>query len=573
MSHPAERPSRIILTGFSGTGKSLAAPIIAERLGWGVLDTDPLIEEQTGKGILDIFRDEGEEAFRDYETEALRSACSRQKVVISTGGGAVLRPENRRLLAGGGFIVCLEARPETILQRLSRRAGEEPLDRPLLAVAGPLPRIRELKEARQHLYALCDWSVHTDELTALQVANEAVRAWETYGPAILGDEGRISAIASPEAAAPSITLHAVPRGACATVRHSLGEYPIFVAWGGLAELGARLADVGISRYAYVITDEAVAHHYEDEIREALRQAGVEFDVYAVPPGEANKNLDTAKEIYDWLIARKAERGHAVIAFGGGMVTDLGGYVAATFARGLPLVQAPTSLLGMVDAAIGGKVAVNHPRAKNMIGAFYQPRFVLADVATLRTLPPRELFAGMAEVIKHGFIADEDYLRRLEEDAGRIRRLEPEATTAAVRGSAAIKARIVTQDEREETGLRMTLNYGHTVGHAIESATGYTKYLHGEAVAIGMTAAAFISERLGLLPAEAAQRQRRLLQRFGLPTHAEGVDRELVKSALALDKKVRSRTVRWVLLNGVGRTVIRDDVPPDLVEEALDEVMR
>ncbi|MBI2913812.1 MAG: 3-dehydroquinate synthase, partial [Chloroflexi bacterium] len=277
-------------------------------------------------------------------------------------------------------------------------------------------------------------------------------------------------------------------------------------------------------------------------------------------------------IYDWLIDQRAERGHAIVALGGGMVTDLAGYVAATFARGLPLVHVPTSLLAMVDAAVGGKVAVNHPRAKNLIGAFYQPRLVLADVATLRTLPPRELASGWAEVIKHAFIADAGLLAFLEENVESILKLEPDPTTEAIHRSVAIKAAVVSRDEREETGERAVLNYGHTLAHAIEAATDYGRFLHGEAVALGMTAAAAISRRLGLLSPGIVERQRRLMERFGLPTRAQGIDRARVAQAMALDKKVQARAIRWVLLEGIGRPVLRDDVPTSAVEEALDEVL-
>ncbi len=564
------RPSRIVLTGFSGTGKSFVAPLVAQRLGWEVVDTDHRVEERTGRRIPDIFRDEGEERFRELEVEALREACSWESAVISTGGGVVLRPENRARMADRGFIVCLEARPETILRRIQMRPAE-PLDRPLLATADPLARIRELKSARQHLYALCDWTVHTDGLTAVEAADEIVRAYELLSASALADAGRVLDLSAPETgagAAPS----PMPEGAACLVRTAGGAYPVFVEWGALADLGRRLRDAGLARQVYVVTDDAVFHHLGARVEEALKESDIPFDSRVVKPGEASKSLETASGLYDWLVRHHAERGHTVLAVGGGVVTDLGGFVAATFARGLPLVQIPTSLLGMVDAAIGGKVAVNHPRAKNMIGFFYQPRMVLADVSTLKTLPPRELRSGWGEVIKHAFIADEGYLEFLEENAERIQKLEPESTTEAIRRSVVIKAEVVGQDEREETGLRMILNYGHTLAHAIEAATDYGRYLHGEAVAIGMTAAAEISSRLGLLAPEVADRQWRLLERFGLPVSAEGLDRERITAAMALDKKVQGKAIRWVLLEGIGRPVVRDDVPPEVVASALDTVL-
>ncbi len=573
------RPQRIVLTGFSGSGKTQVAPIIAQRLalrpgsgqGWRVVDTDKLIEEAAGKPIPDIFRDEGEERFRQLESEALRKACAQEGVVVSVGGGAVLRAENRRLMAQAGFIVCLEARPETILARLRQEGEEEPLDRPLLAGPDPLSRIRELKSHRQPYYALADWTIHTDGLSPEAVAQEVVRAWESLGPALLAEPRRLEAIT----AAPLVTGAGPgyePAGAACIVRTASASYPVFISWGALFDLGGRLRQAGLAQQAYIISDDVVLPRYGPQAEQALRQAEIPVVSLVVPAGEASKSLETAARIYDWLVEQRAERGHTIVALGGGMITDLAGYVAATFARGLPLVHVPTSLVAMVDAAIGGKVAVNLPQAKNLIGAFYQPRLVLADVSALRTLPPRELNSGWAEVIKHALIADEDLLRLLEGKAEAILALEPEVTAEVVRRSIAIKAAIVGEDEREETGRRTILNYGHTVGHALEAAGDYAALLHGEAVAIGMTAAAEISRRLGLLPQEVCQRQHRLLERFGLPTRAVGLDPARVRQAMALDKKVQATAIRWVLLEGVGRPVLRDDVPPEIVEAALSHVL-
>jgi 3-dehydroquinate synthase len=303
----------------------------------------------------------------------------------------------------------------------------------------------------------------------------------------------------------------------------------------------------------------------------LRSADIPHEVVTVPPGEDSKTLATAATIYDWLLERRAERSHTIVALGGGVTTDLGGYVAATFARGLPLVHVPTTVLGMVDAAIGGKVAVNHPKAKNMIGSFYQPRMVVADPAVLRTLQPREL-SGWAEAIKHALIADEGYLTFFEENAEKVMKLDPDLTTEAIRRSAVIKARVASEDERETKGVRTLLNYGHTLAHAIESTTGYTRYRHGEADGIGMVAAAAMGVRLGMLDPAAADRQRSILERFQLPTSASGLDRDRLKAAMALDKKVQGKVIRWVLLDGIGHAVVRDDVPTEVVDGALDEVL-
>lgn len=566
------RPTRIILTGFSGAGKSIVGRLLAERLGWTLLDTDALVEERAGKPILDIFRDEGELAFRDLESAALAEALNAQSAVISTGGGVVLRSENRRAMAEAGIIVCLEARPETIVARLTEGVDGRELDRPLLATEDPLLRIKELKSTRQHLYALCDWVVQTDGLTPEEVAGEVVRAYE-HAEESLVSHHRVHAISDPEAFVPPGTLHAIPAGAACMVRTALGEYPVFTGWGILEQLGKRLRDEGLTRFAYVISDETVWHHLGDEVEACLRSAEIDFDSYVVPPGEASKTLDNAALIYDWLIEHKAERGHAIVAVGGGVATDLGGYVAATFARGLPLVHVPTSMLGMVDAAIGGKVAVNHPRAKNMIGMFHQPRFVLADVATARTLPAREIKSGLAEAIKHGFIADEEYLAFLEQNADAILKVDRDAAVEAVRRSVCIKAEVVGADEFETTGRRSTLNYGHTLAHAIESTTGYSRFRHGEADGIGMMFAGSLSVRMALLDPAVVERQRQVLEKYGLPVTADGLDRERLMAAVALDKKVQGKKVRWVLLEGIGQPVLRDDVPASMIEAALDDVLR
>jgi 3-dehydroquinate synthase len=565
-------PSRIVLTGFSGAGKSEVAPRLAKHYGWGLVDTDDLVEEREGKPILDIFRDAGEEAFRDFESAAIADACSREGVVISAGGGAILRAENRRAFAEAGFVVCLEARPGTILARLTSRGATDQLDRPLLATDDPLSRITELKTARQHLYALCDWTVHTDALTPEQVAAEVIRAYTERAAGVFAAAGRVEAMTAPAAAAPAKTLHAVPEGAVCMVSAASGEYPVFAGWGTLPGLGARLRDAGLARYAFVISDETVWHHLGDEVEASLRAAEIEFDSYTVPPGEASKTLASASDLYDWLIDHRAERGHTVVAVGGGVVTDLGGFVAATFARGIPLVHVPTSMLGQVDAAIGGKVAVNHPRAKNMIGVFQQPRFVLADAAVMRTLPEREIRSGLAEAIKMSLLDSEDHVSFLEDNAAAILNLDRDATVEAVRRSVCFKAAVVSEDEFETTGHRSVLNYGHTLAHAIESTTGYGRFRHGEADGIGMMAAGRMSVAMGLLAPEVLDRQRALLERYGLPKSADGLDRARLLDAVALDKKVQGKKVRWVLLEGIGRPIIRDDVPDDVVAAALDSVL-
>ena len=291
-------------------------------------------------------------------------------------------------------------------------------------------------------------------------------------------------------------------------------------------------------------------------------------MFLIPPGEQSKTLETAEHIYSWLAGRKAERSDLVLAVGGGVVGDLAGFVAATYLRGMPFAQVPTSLLAMMDASIGGKVAVDLPHGKNLVGAFYQPKFVLADVQALQSLPQRELASGWAEAIKHGLILDPELLAIFEELREPILALEQDVATDVIRRSVAIKADVVSQDEKETLGIRMLLNYGHTIGHAIETATGYGRFLHGEAVSVGMMGAARIGNAMGMMSTDEVERQRTLLEGFGLPLSSPGVDTAAMSEALYSDKKVVGGALRWVLLDRIGKASVRNDVPAELVEETL-----
>ncbi|HJX69562.1 MAG TPA: 3-dehydroquinate synthase [Dehalococcoidia bacterium] len=449
-----------------------------------------------------------------------------------------------------GLIVCLEATPETIYQRLLKDNQASGPFRPLLDVHDPLQRIHQLKEHRQPYYAVADWTVHTDELSLEEVCQEVIRGWHYCSRRnIAYQQGDL---------------------ACEVIT-ATEHYPIFVGWGLLYNLGDKVSQAGLGGTAYLISDETVSFIYGIRVTKSLQDVGFAVNPFVVSPGEATKTLDTATKIYDWLVEHRAERGDIIIALGGGMVGDLAGFVAATFLRGLSLVQVSTSLVGMVDAAIGGKTAVNHPQAKNIIGAFYQPRLVVADVETLTTLPQRELVSGWAEVAKYGLILDSEFFDFLGNNTDRLNRLEPEVTTEAIRRSVAIKATIVSEDEKER-GRRTLLNYGHTIAHGLEAATSYKQFLHGEAVAIGMMGSAMLSHNLGLLPHKVVKRQQVLLERFGLPTHCSGVDLEAVLRAMELDKKVREKAMRWVLLQDIGQSVIRDDVPPEQVVRVLEGLL-
>jgi len=576
------RITNLIITGFSGNGKSLVAKEIARGLNWGFLDTDDEIVKQTGEPIAEIFRQDGEDKFRELERETIRRACQQRQTVIAIGGGAIVDPQNYELLAKTGLIVCLEAKPETIYERLFREAAYSPETefRPLLANDNPLERIRQLKASRQPYYANVDWTIHTDNLNISQVAEEVIRVWRLLRLA----HPHLNPLPSRERKLGS-QLKANDDVAC-LVETATQSYPVFVGYGLLDKLGEKMKQTALSGTATVISDENVFSLYGSRVEGILKDAGFAVNSFVVPPGEETKSMDYAIKIYDFLVEHRAERDDIIIALGGGMVGDLAGFVAATFLRGMPWVQVPTTLVAMVDASIGGKVGVNHPEGKNLIGAFYQPNLVLADCQTLTTLPKRELTSGWAEVIKHGMILDEEFVQFLESNVNRLTKLEPELLTRAIARSAAIKAQVVSQDEKEREGKRTILNYGHTIAHGLEAATQYKRFLHGEAVAIGMVGAAKLSQRLGLLPSAAVERQQALLQKFGLPTslraeaasQRRGRKRNNLKlslvgiiRAMELDKKVRGKAIRWVLLQDIDKVVIRSDVPQDDVLAVIREL--
>jgi 3-dehydroquinate synthase len=348
-----------------------------------------------------------------------------------------------------------------------------------------------------------------------------------------------------------------------------GSYPILVEAGALAQLADRLRAAGIQGALWLICDAAVEQRYALPLVQQLEQAGYRVAWYAVPAGEASKDLQVAMQIYSWLIAGGIERRDALLALGGGMVGDLAGFVAATILRGVAFVQLPTTLLAMVDSSLGGKTGVNHPLGKNLIGAFHQPRMVLSDTNLLASLPLRELRSGWAEVIKHGVIRDAGLFEQLEAFAA-LGAAESRYSTELIRRAAQVKVEIVTIDERE-TAERMLLNYGHTLGHAVEAAAGYGGMLHGEAIAIGMHLEAILAMRLGMVDQAFVARQARLIQAFGLPIELPtDVSIEQILALTTRDKKVSAGKIRWILPTRVGEAVVRTDVPELLVQSVLSE---
>ncbi len=538
-------PRRITLIGFSGTGKSTVARLLAQDLDWVAVDSDELIAAEVEKTIPEIFAEDGEVVFRRLEAEIFSRLTTQDRLVAAAGGGATTLNETRRGICQSGLVVCLEAMPRTIYSRLA--SGIDGDERPLLGRSDSLTRISRLKAQRAPLYSQADFTVHTDALTAAEVAGEISRWYRTHADGAFGLPGRIDSLAS---APPLLPATIDAPGARAFVRAASGEYPAYVSWGALENLGEYAERASTARRVFLISDTNVLAVWGEPAVASLRDRGFTVYTYAVAPGDASKSLNQAGLAYDWLASHRAERRDAIIGLGGGMVTDLAGYVAATYLRGVPLIQVPSSLLGMVDAAIGGKTAVNHGGAKNIVGAFYQPRAVVADVSTLATLPRRELVEGFGEVVKHAFVRDPELLTLLEERLEELLALDPDLMTELVARNIEIKAEIVSADERE-ANTRELLNFGHTLGHAFEAAGGYEALLHGEAVSAGMLAAAEIGRRTGVTPDAVVQRLARLIDRAGMAQRPPaGLDPDRVKMALSMDKKIIGGGQRWVLLEDV-----------------------
>ena len=347
------------------------------------------------------------------------------------------------------------------------------------------------------------------------------------------------------------------------------SYSIFIGKDALARLGTECRKLKLGRRCAVISDQRVAPLYGQEVLNALTAAGFDPVLLPVPAGETAKSLKTVHACYDQLAGHRLERNSFIVALGGGVVGDLAGFVAATYLRGIAFVQAPTSLLAQVDSSVGGKVGVNLKAGKNLVGAFYQPRLVLCGLKVWITLPPRELRAGLAAVIKYGIIYDAPLFRRLERDLPKLLRLDPAALGAVVARCCEIKAEVVGQDEQEH-GLRAILNFGHTIGHAIEAISGYGRYLHGEALTVGLVAAAKLSARqLGLAPREEEQITA-LLEAAGLPTRIpfNPKQRQRLFDAMRLDKKVSGGDVKFVLAERIGKVVWGQSVPLPHIEQVL-----
>ena len=540
----ATLPRTVVLVGMPGAGKTSIGKRLAARMRVPFIDADTEIEAAAGIPITDIFTRYGEPHFRDGERRVINRLMAQGPMVLATGGGAFADAGTRAAIKAAPVTTIWLRCPMPVLLR--RIVGRE--HRPLFLNQDPQAVLTRLAESRHPVFAeadiVIDCSDEHPEVTTRRVEQ-----------AVLNHR--------PPARLP------VPLGR--------RGYDVLVGPGLLGRAGAWLADALPGRRVAIVSDEAVAPLHLPTLRAGLAEAG--FDVaieILVPPGEAAKSMAQYQRVVEAILAVRPDRRMAVIALGGGVVGDLAGFAAATILRGLPLVQCPTTLLAQVDSSVGGKTGINTAQGKNLLGAFHQPRAVLADTATLATLPPRELRAGWAEVAKHGLLQG-GFWEWCEVNGPAAMAGDPAALTHAVLESARLKSSVVVADEFEEApdGGRALLNLGHTFGHALEAECNYDgSLLHGEAVGLGLGLAAMLSARLGHCSQEWPSRVISHLQAIGLPARLRDLPRGFSVASLIgrmkADKKARDGALRFVLFSEAGRAFTTDAVPEPLAETLLRE---
>jgi 3-dehydroquinate synthase len=531
----------IILVGMMGAGKTTVGKLLAKQLGKTFVDSDEEIQRRTGVTIPHIFDVEGEEGFRLRESGVIQELLKQDDIILATGGGAIISAQNRAMMKQNGLVVYLKSSVHDLWQRTRHDHN-----RPLLQTENPRAKLQELHDQRDPLYMeAADVVIHTGK-QSVQILLERLQKKLDELKQMTGNENTMQ-----------------------TLNVGLAErsYPIHIGSGLLSRAELLLPHIPQKR-SVIVSNTTVAPLYLQQLTEGLRSNGVEVQSIILPDGEQYKSGESLNMIYDALLSARSERGTPLIALGGGVIGDITGYAAATYLRGVPFIQIPTTLLSQVDSSVGGKTGINHPLGKNMIGAFYQPRVVLADTTTLNTLPDKELRAGMAEVIKYGLIRDLPFLEWLEANIEKLLERDTAALQYAIARCCQNKAEVVGVDERE-SGERALLNLGHTFGHAIENGMGYGVWLHGEAVAAGTIMAADLSQRLGWLNAQDVERVRKFFERAGLPVISPKLGMDKYMQLMGLDKKVEGGKIRFVLLKSLGQGVITDAVPPVLLEQTLE----
>ncbi len=499
-----------------GSGKSQVALALAELWRCPAIDLDQRIEQRAGLSIPQIFERRGESGFRELERSVLAEVLADPShKIVALGGGTVVDQESRRRLLREGTLITLRASLDTLCARVGSGKG-----RPLLAGGSEVrQRLASVLGQRATAYAECHAELATDDLSVRELAQAIDR--------VVTD----AAIVVP-----------------------LGErtYRVEVGAGTRHALAQRARGAVTGAQVVLVTDTGVEEPWGNRAERELLEAGFKVTKVCLPAGEQHKNIQSIEQIWDAALTAGVDRDALVVAVGGGVVGDMAAFAASTILRGLSFGQLPTTLLAMVDSAVGGKTGIDRPQGKNLIGSFHQPRFVLCDVETLTTLPLAERRAGLAEVVKSAWLDGEESVKMLEERAENLVSGDFDATTEAVRMSVQLKARIVTEDERE-TGVRALLNLGHTVGHAIEAATGFAGLRHGEAVALGMVAAFKLAKGLGVATQDQLARMTELLERLGLPVKLDPYLDDKTLDFLGSDKKRKGGKVRFVVPGAPGAT--------------------
>ncbi|MUG79138.1 3-dehydroquinate synthase [Bombella sp. ESL0380] len=547
---PARPPFRIIvLVGLMGAGKTTLGRMLAQHYGIPFIDTDAEIEKASRQSIPEIFAHHGEAHFRAGEHRVIRRLLKNGPCILATGGGAWMHPQTRALIhkAADVCAVWLHVPMAVLLRRLLNNRGS----RPLLAQGDPAATLRQLATVRYPRYAEADIIIDCGDESVEQATRTIT-----------------------DTLANTSLPHHVP---VALAGHS---YEVLIGRELLAQAGLRVKPHLPNGHAIILTDETVATHHLATLERSFREVGIRFHTVIVPPGEGSKSLARFEAVMEEMLERGIERGTTVIALGGGVIGDLAGFVAATALRGIPFIQIPTTLLAQVDSSVGGKTGINARAGKNLIGAFWQPRLVLADTETLATLPRRQLVAGYAEIVKAGLIADAELFAWCEANGQAVLEGEPEKLGEAVRRACAFKAGVVQDDEREQAGSggRALLNLGHTFAHAFEAEFHYDgRLLHGEAVSIGLHMALALSVRMGLAPEDDLARLDTHLHALGMPAGAadlpHGLSTETLLNHMGRDKKLRDGKITFVLLRGIGmaftcRDVAMDDVRALLLAEGF-----
>ena len=535
----------IYIIGFSGTGKSASSQLASEALNWEYYDMDKIIENEEKRTISEMFETDGENWFREREAKLLSNLSKKTMCIISTGGGVPVSESNMKLMMQTGYVICLDASIEVIMKRLTQENIEgiqESSIRPKISDLSK-EKITDFKLKRSEFYSKAHFTINTNYMSVEEVSNNIVYAVEKYTDSL------------------NINYLNQFDTFCTTVKSKNNLYGVFVGVDIYNILPEVMKNILLKDKIFLLADEG-SKKYMRQIQKIFESSNIATTTLLIEEGEKSKSLSTASKIYEWLSSQHADRGDVLIGIGGGVVGDITGFVASSYMRGIKFILIPTTLLAMSDSSIGGKTAVDINNIKNLTGSFYNPSLVFSDLQSLKTLPKRQITSGWAELIKHGFIRDKELLQdmlKIEDYFDLDANLN-----SIIKRSIKIKGQIVSQDENEKYGHRIMLNYGHTLGHAIESSTNLERYTHGEAVSIGMAFAAKLSNYLDMLSDEDYLFHNKILVKFDLPISPTNIDWDKCFHLIKNDKKVKNGKINWILLESLGKSVVKNDIDDEIL---------